>query len=556
MRTRFFLCLICLGVLLLTGSSPVHAQEEGVLFLNSPVHHFLERQYALGHLPEATLSHRPLSAYEAQRYLDSLALAPDALTRVDRQLLARYRGTAPGPGAQTARRLVPFAYRNGRNVISVSADDYGFEIDPLLYLTYGQAQQTQIHDRDATVPTWQNTRGVRAAGHIGKYVFFEARLEENQRRSVQPEFAINTAPRIGNTKFDGEVYDYFIATGVVGVRSKYFEARFGKTRNHWGYGEGSLALSNFPTVYDQLQLRTTVWRFQYTNLFIGRAMPTRASASSFVPRLYGAMHHLEITLPGRVRLELYESVMFASSDSTGRRDDGFEISYMNPVIFLRAADAERGSPDNVLLGTGLSWIPYPGIQIYTQFMIDELRFEEIGNQWWGNKWGWLAGLYLVDLPLPNLSARFEFARLRPYFYAHRTANTAYVHYRDLLGHPVGPNAIDWAFFLDYQPVERVRAAFNVAYTQRGRNPEGENVGGDPLLPTTTRASNRNVAILQGVRQTQWLVEGHVGFELLPELYAGAALALESVDDEATGLDRYVAPMLMLRWGLPFQSLRY
>ena len=63
-------------------------------------------------------------------------------------------------------------------------------------------------------------------------------------------------------------------------------------------------------------------------------------------------------------------------------------------------------------------------------------------------------------------------------------------------------------------------------------------------------------LLGGVRQDRWLLEAHAGYELLPELFLEAALRVASVDDAERGLDRYVAPYLMLRWALPFQSRRY
>lgn len=552
---RFSLLLLLLSA---CASLPVQAQQEGLLQLNDAVHDFLLRQQVQGRLPDAFLTHQPLSAYEAQRYLDSLALHDAALSSIDRRLLARFRGTAPGPGARTVQRLLPFAYTNGRNFFSVRHKDYGFEIDPLAYLYYGRAQQTEREGREASVPVWQNTRGIRAAGHIGKYAFFETRLEENQRRTVWPTYEARTAPRQGHTKFDAskQTYDYFIATGMIGLRSKYFEARLGRDRNRWGYGKGSLLLSNYPTVYDQLQLRTTVWRFQYTNLYVARTQQNNRTSGRFSPRLYGVFHRLEVALPARLRLEFFEAIMFASDDSTGLRDSGFDLAYLNPIIFLRAVEADRGSPDNALLGAGISWIAVPGVRLHTNLLLDELRVSEIGKEWWANKWGWLVGAHIAGFPLDNLSLRLEYARMRPYLYAHDNTSSAYLHHADPLGHPAGPNAIDWLIDLSYQPLERLHIAGTLAYTRRGRDTPDESYGSDPARSTDERVRDRGVVILQGIRQTALLAEGSVGYELLPSLWIHAALRAESIDDAETGTDRYLAPFVGLRWGLPFQSVRY
>ena len=546
----------CLLAFLIAGSAL--AQQDGLLQLNDPLHQFLLRQQVFGRLPDAFLSHQPLSAYEARRYLDSLAASADDFSPVDAQLYARFLGQAPGPGVAAAQKLLPFAFRNGHDFISTQDEEYAFQVNPLVYLTYGRARQTQRDDRDASVAVWQNTRGARASGHIGKNIFFETRLQENQRRDAWPAFqaADETAPRLGNSKFEDDTYDYWFITGVVGFRSKYFEVRFGRDHNRWGFGRNSVVLWNYATTYDQLQIRPTFWRLQYTNLFTTLSDPN-PDQNNFVPRRYGAFHRLAMNLTDRLQAEIFEAIMFASSDSLGLRDSGFDVAYLNPVIFYRAVEIERaGRLDNALLGGGLSWVATPGLRFHTQLLLDELQVSQIGKGWWANKWGWIAGIDLVDWPLNNVLLRLEYARLRPYLYSHRTPTSAYLHYNDLLGHPAGPNTQDVTLSLDVQPIERLRAVLNLAYTQRGRNTATENYGSDPSISSNSRVSDTDVSLLQGVRQKQWLVEAYLSYEWLPNAYLDLALRAESIDDAETGLDRYVAPMVTLRWGLPFQSVRY
>ncbi|HMB93273.1 MAG TPA: hypothetical protein VKP65_20645 [Rhodothermales bacterium] len=547
------------ALLLCAFAVPVLAQPEGVLQLNDPLHRFLERQQALGRLPGAFLSHQPLSAYEARRYLDSLDVS--LLGRIDQQLYARFTGEAAGPGVNTFRKIIPFAYRNGNDFFSATDDDYAVLLTPLAYLQVGQATQSELEGRESSVTTWQNTRGARASGHIGKHIFFETRLEENQRRDIRPVYAEDTSPRLGFTKFNDTTYDYFIATGLIGFRSKFFEVRFGRDRNRWDNGNASLILSNYAPVYDQLQIRTTFWRLQYVNLFARFTDKTpREVYSEIVPRKYGAFHRLALSLPGRVEIDLFESIIFGSPDTLGVREKGYELAYLNPLIFYRSVEHDlvdpSGNSDNALLGGGISWIAYPGIRLRTELLIDELKVSQIGEGWWGNKWGWTAGVDLHDILFSNLSLQFEYARLRPFLYSHRSSLSSFTHYNDFLGHPAGPNAEDFSLFLDYQPAHRWRIALDASYTRRGRDPEGLNFGADPLQSHTTRASSTDVFLLQGIRQTRILVEGHVGFEFLPDAYLALAFRAESVDDEERGLDRYLIPSLLARWGLPYQHLRY
>ncbi len=554
----------CAGMLLsliVLFARPACGQQSGLLQLNSPVHHFLQKQQTLGRLPDAFLMHQPLSAYEAARYLDTLAAHRSQLDAGDRQILARLRGEAPAPGARWVQRRIPWLYENGNDFLAVQGDDYALQLHPLLYLGLGYARQTETLAQDAAVLTWRNTFGVRAAGRIGP-LFFEARMNENLERPLRPQFddTATTAPRLGQIRFyeDRGVYDYFQATGMVGFRTDHFEVRFGRARNRWSFGPGSVLLSNYAPVYDQLQIRTNVWRIQYVNLFTRFIDGTNPGGGNFIrPRRYGAFHSLAIDLPGRVQLQFFEAIVFATDSTAAQRRSNFELAYLNPVIFYRAVEHDLGSPDNALVGAAASWVPTPGLKVYGQFLLDELRVTEIGSQWWANKWGWMLGAHWAEpLDAQGLTARFEFARLRPYLYSHRTNATAFVHYGDLLGHPAGPNSLDAALFLEYRPSGRFLASLNAAYTVRGRNTESENYGADPTKSYDSRVADRSVEILQGVRQERLLVEGQVGYELHRRVIVGATLRAEVVDDALRGVNRYVWPALMLRWGLPFESTRY
>lgn len=550
-------CLLVF-VVLATIVLPARAQE-GVVQINDPLHNFLLRQHTAGELRDAFLIHRPLSRYEARQYLESLE--PRRLNEIDRRLLDRYLGVGTLPGSDWASGLWGVFYRNGHSLLSESGPGYVVEVDPLLYLTAGRARMSEAADSETSGTTWQNTRGVRAAGRIGDHVFFESRIEENQRKDAWPAYALRTAPRLGGTKFyaDAQTYDYWRAAGVVGIRTNFFEIRAGRDRNRWADGLGSLFLSDYATHYDQLQIRTTFGRFQYVNLFTAwtdLASVTRTGDHVY-PRKYGALHALAINLPARLQLHFYEAVIMAPDYDDGRRH-GFDLSYLNPIIFYRAIEIDRGSPDNMQIGAGASWIPFRGLRVYTQGLLTEFKLSELtsGDGWFGNKWGWMAGLHATPFPISGLDLWFEHARVRPFTYSHRDVETTFVSFNDPLGHPAGQSFYDYTLRLRYQPVERLTADVSTYYTRRGRNPEGENWGGDPRESYRTRLADHGHRIGQGIRVHEWRLEALVGYELLPNLYVEGALRAESLDDAELGLNRYVNPFVQLRWGLPFQSLRY
>ena len=482
-------------------------------------------------------------------------------------MLARFRGEAPGPGVEYVRRRLPGLYKNGQDFFSTEGDDYGIQVTPVLYLDAARVLQNTEEDpstagesADAII-SWRNTRGIRAAGHLGDHLFFETRVEENQRVVPVADRAL-VNQRIGQRYFrDGRMFDYWVVTGVAGVRTKYVEIRAGRDRNLWSAGRGALLVSNFPTTYDQVQLRTRVWRLQYTNVFASLSDPSipRDSVTSAIRDKYGVFHRLAIDLPGRVQIGLSEASILAPTAED--RGPGFYMAYFNPIIFLRAVDFQEGSPANMLIALDAQWVATSGVQVYGQFMLDEFRAAELfsGNGWINNKWGALAGVHIVGIGVPDLELRAEYARVRPYTYSSVDSQRALVHHLGIVGHPYGPNAESVALWADYRPSDRVTASIFATAARRGRNDGDINWGGDPLVPYTQNAPLEfGVTLGQGIRQTEARLEGRFGFELLPNLIVEATAGYTRIGDAGDpALARnYTSFGGGLRWSLPYSNARF
>lgn len=560
--------LLSMAFFVAVATTPAQAQTDGLLQVDDETHRFLQEQQAKGHLPDAFLSHQPLSVDAARRSLDSLAVRDSAermLSSGNRAQLARLRGETARPGAAWTQQRLPL-YENGHDFLSWRGERYGLQVNPLFYGYVGPAARSTESGRLANGTAWRNTRGLRLSGHIGDHFFFESRLTENQWQPVWDEFENNTAPRTSHISFHepGTAYDFFGAVGVVGFRTRHVEVRLGRDRNHWGSGQGSVFLSDFGTAYDHAQVRATLGPVQYTYL-LARFLDTDRDrrAGPFRPSRYAVFHRFVFQVTDALDLSFYEGIVM-QPDTVGaqRSDTGFDPAYLNPVTLFRGIERDLGSPDNALIGVGGAWRPLDGARLYGQLVLDELRVSEIGNEWWGNKWGWTLGLHLAEPGIPHLSARLEATRIRPYVYSHQTGATAFTHLDDVGGHPAGPNSVDLSLFLDYDPPGPWHGLLNAAWTVRGRNDIADdgtvtaNYGSDPTVSFQNRVRSRGVTTLQGIRQRQGLLEAAVAYEVLPNLRVTALLQGEMVDDAERGTDLYLSPQLGLAWGLPFQSLRY
>lgn len=554
-----FLCVVALVAL----AVPVQAQIEGVLRPDDEVHAFLDRQATLGRLDGVHLSARPLSALAAREALDTLAVR-GALSGLDSVRLGRLRGRIAAPAVPALRRVLGgAAYRDGRNLYAVrdTALGYALTVNPIADLRLGVGRQTRGAGRVPERLVYTGSRGIRTAGHLGRF-FFESRVEEIQEQPLRRRDTFSRLPRERNIDvLDGQdslgrvSYDYGRVAGVVGYRSGFFEARFGRDRHRLGEAQGSLHLSDYAPVYDHLQLRTTVWRLQYTNLFAAMEVFPAPSRDRALQRKYGAFHQLALSLPGRVNLQLFEGVVYLPDVESGRT--GYDVSFLNPIIFYRHVEDSFNRRGNKELGLGASWIPVPGVKVYGQALLTEFKASELFSDagWWGNKWGALGGVHLADPGLRGLDVVAEAAAVRPYTYSHHE-NANATHFRDVLGFPAGQNLYDLALRTRYRPTPSLLVRADAWLTQRGRDSDSTVVGGDPLRSYNDRSEEYDVRFLDGVRVDEVGVEAEVALEALPGLFVGAFGTFTLVDDAETGLYRALTASALLRWGLPFPSRRY
>jgi hypothetical protein len=250
---------------------------------------------------------------------------------------------------------------------------------------------------------------------------------------------------------------------------KYFTLEAGIGKHFWGDGYRSLFLSDNAYNYPYLKLTTNVWNIKLVNLYTNfkDMSGTASSRWSDMKNKYGAFHYLSWDISKRVNLGFFESVIWEGKDTAGNR--GFDISYLNPVIFLRPVEFSRGSPDNSLLGISLRVKVGKRISLYGQLLIDDIIFSEAKNGifhriqrlfhpgdstlttgYWANKQGWQLGVRSYDMfGIKNFSGLVECNWVRPYTYAHRRVTQNYGHYNEPLAHPAGANFWETSTFVWY-----------------------------------------------------------------------------------------------------------
>jgi hypothetical protein len=175
------------------------------------------------------------------------------------------------------------------------------------------------------------------------------------------------------------------------------------------------------------------------------------------------MHRLDVRLHRRVRLGLFEAVVYGGA---GRPP---ELYYLNPLQFFHGAQLNENEDDNTLLGLDATVLAGRGVSIYGQLLVDDFQIddESQGDQE-PDELGFLAGLFLAGrMGSLRPDIRLEYVRLTNRTYHQRDPRNRYLFRNEPLGHPLGPDADSAAISLRFWPTTSFFIELEGAYRRRG-----------------------------------------------------------------------------------------
>lgn len=384
-------------------------------------------------------------------------------------------------------------YKNQRNALSWSVDNFRVFADPIIYR---QAAYTDADTADALVKHCWATNGVRLRGSIGNYMGFYVDARDTKEWGTKKYKLGNyTLPGLGFVRATSPDYIYHDETDAyLSFNYKYVGLVYGKFKNYWGPAcQGSLILSDYATSYDQFKLELNFSRFRFTSIYAFLIDFHENVDDILQEKKYFAAHRLEVAPYKWLNIGLSESVMFK-----GR---SFEPAYLNPIMFFRSAEHYLGSPDNMMMGFDFKLNAVKNMAIYGELLIDDVMTTRLGADWYGNKLAYTAGLFFVDpLTLPNTDFRVEYTRIRPYVYTHRDG-VNYEHYATRLGHWLRPNSDNVYLELNWQLSRHARISVYSRFLRHGANSAEKNVGGDSDR-AHGEGDSKYVTFLDGNLETQ------------------------------------------------------
>jgi hypothetical protein len=512
---------------------------------------------------------------------DSVTRSAGSLSRADRfnaQYLLKDNWANSARGAainQSAKPVLTYFYRDQTDLYSVQTEDFTLRVNPVLLLEGGK-------DSDLSGLRYVNTRGVQLEGNIDQKLGFYTFLADNQeavpgyvQTRIQRD---NVVPHEGYWKFfktvGGSQYDFFTARGgITYAASKHVNIQLAHDRNFIGNGYRSLILSDYSAPYFFLKINTRIWKFNYQNLF-AELTAQKEQDDQVYPKKYIALHHLSFDVTPNFNIGVFESAIIGSADVdytvptndttkiqsiTVKPRRGFELQYLNPVIFYRSVEQQLGSDDNAILGLDFKWNILHTAQLYGQLVLDEFKISELraGNGYWGNKQAFqIGGKYIDVAGLRNVDLQVEFNYVRPYTYQHEDIYTNYQHYQQPLAHPMGANLTEILGVLSYQPLPRLMLVGKAFYSEQGldlnnADVEKANYGGNVLKSYNTRVADYGNKTGQGNKSRLLHADFTATYQPRLNLFLDAKLIARhqtySLTPDLNGNEVYAS--LALRWNI-------
>ncbi len=289
-------------------------------------------------------------------------------------------------------------------------------------------------------------------------------------------------------------------------RTFTFEAGMG---NHFiGEGYRSLLLADNAYSYPYVKISTRFWKIKYDNIYSNwwDIRYSNGNYNTFIDK-YVTTHYLTYNAFKWLNIGFFETIIFSAYDGDYYR--GFDLNYLNPVIFYRPVEYSIGSADNALMGLTLKAILKQKHVFYSQFLIDEFLLNEIrsGNGWWANKFAVQAGVKSRDIfGIEHLNTLLEVNMIRPFTYSYfeRNPGTAallnYAHYNMSMAHPAGANLLEQVARISYRK-NKWLLVFKVNYLLSGVDTGNVNLGQNIFKSYDTRTGDYGHRFLQGDKTT-------------------------------------------------------
>jgi len=523
---------------------PLIGFSQSALFQQGTKDYILMERLDIKMQTDSNLAFSSLKPFNRKWWAHSLAAAEKmeaslGLSAIDRYNLDRAKlnnwewSVTSDASYQSQHPVLKNVYKDPANLLRVHQSDFFLSVNPVLQFQF-------MKDNQSDQMLLINARGAAVRSQIGKRIGLQVYVTETQERV--PDFAserfatYRAVPGAGVYKVnDKNTYDWMDARGSIYVQAtKYLDVQMGHDKIFIGNGYRSLFFTDQSASHAYLNLNLRVWKFNYSSRVMElQPQYTRRGVGNdtLLWKKYAAIHYLSVAPVKWLTVGLFEGVVYG-------RMNRFEINYLNPIIFLRTAELNVGSPDNSFIGFDFKANVAKRMQVYGQVMVDELytRFIREKKGWWGNKWAFQGGLKYIDVfGVNNLDLQLEANWIRPFTYSHVDTVANYTHFNQPLAHPLLSNVKENIVLLRYQPAARWYMQLRWIGWTGGTDASGLNYGNNIFRSNETRALSEGVSYFVSEKRKGRNINLWTAYEPRENLLVEANLSYRSLTGRSSTL---------------------
>jgi len=259
--------------------------------------------------------------------------------------------------------------------------------------------------------------------------------------------------------------------------NKFITVDLGNGKQFIGNGYQSLLLSDEASSYPYLKLTTEFGRVKYYNLYTTFINP---NMSDLGRKKHSALHYLDFAISKNLNFGVFESILWQSKSAGVYK--GYELAYLNPVIFYRPVEfSKQSNKGNALMGANLN-MRFKRMSFYAQFLLDDLNISrqkdsdaDYESGFFQNKYGYQLGF---KGNIQDVNFLMEYNQVQPYTYGHRTILQNYSHMNQALAHPLGANFKEWINILEVKRGNwryKIKTIFAIAGLDSTNTHYGQNI---------------------------------------------------------------------------------
>ncbi len=334
------------------------------------------------------------------------------------------------------------------------------------------------------------------------------------------------------------------------VPSQHFLVSAGYGKQFLGDGYRSLQLSDNAFNYPYLRLQARFWKLTYNVLYNRYENKYWYLVDGKSQPKFSVLHQLGINISNKFQFALFDQVTAIAKDTNFNR--GFDVTYLNPLIFLRPLEFSIGSPDNAMVGFNFKYNVYKKGFVYGQLALDDLNIglsRDHKKQFYGNKYALQLGIWNNDLfGVKNLTWRGEWNGVRPYTYGHGVGNNVslnYSHYYQSLTDPFGANFHEFISLFNYSN-QRWYGSLQNLYTVRGEGYASPGVrAGDDIFANQERLGlngSFGSFTTQGSKHHYWYNQLSAGYLINPK--NRLSVEINAMYHRRTGVDVHQTELIV------------